>query len=193
MEGWLARHDYPVQRVSISTAYFSFAMVGGGFAYSAIAEAVGEPVHSITESIYTVLTATFLQPVGEFPKHLGLQLFHFVMPVVGLVILAQGLADFGSLLFNRRARSKEWEMAIASTMNRHIVLIGLGHLGYRVAQRLYEMGENIAVVEINPGTHTTVAARDMGIPVIPRRLASERSGANIGMRARSSLPAGTTP
>lgn len=57
-------------------------------------------------------------------------------------------------------------MAVASTMNKHIVLIGLGHLGYRVAQRLYEMGENIAVVEVNPGTHTTAAARDMGIPVI---------------------------
>lgn len=57
-------------------------------------------------------------------------------------------------------------MAVASTMNNHIVLVGLGHLGYRVAQKLYEMGESIVVVEINLGTHTTVAARDMGIPVI---------------------------
>ncbi|HET9914631.1 MAG TPA: NAD-binding protein [Anaerolineales bacterium] len=145
---------------------FTIAMIGGGFTYSAIADIAGEPVHSLSEAIYIVLTATFLQPVGEFPNHFGLQLFHFVMPVVGIVILAQGFADFGSLLFNRRARSKEWEMAVASTMNKHIVLIGLGHLGYRVAQRLYEMGENIAVVEINPGTHTTAAARDMGIPVI---------------------------
>ncbi len=160
---------------------FTITMIGGGVAYTAIAKSVGEPVHSLTEGIYTVLTATFLQPVGEFPQHLPLQLFHFVMPVVGVVILAQGLADFGSLLFNRRARSKEWEMAVASTMNNHIVLIGLGHLGYRVAQRLYEMGENIAVVEINPGTHTTAAARDMGIPVIQAdaRHPGALEGANI--------------
>jgi len=57
-------------------------------------------------------------------------------------------------------------MAIASTMNKHIVLIGLGHLGYRVAQRLHEMGKGVVVVELNLGTHTTAAARDMGIPVI---------------------------
>ncbi len=88
------------------------------------------------------------------------------MPLVGIIILAHGLADFGILLFNRRARSKEWEMAVASTMNNHIVLIGLGHLGYRVAQRLHELGKNVVVVEINLGTHTTAAARDMGIPVI---------------------------
>lgn len=72
-------------------------------------------------------------------------------------------------------------MAVASTMNKHIVLIGLGHLGYRVAQRLHEMGESVAVVEINPGTHTTVAAREMGIPVIhaDARLPGALEGANI--------------
>ena len=145
---------------------FTVAVIGGGFAYAAIAGLVGEPVHSFAEAMYIVLTAAFLQPVGEFPKYFGLQIFHFLMPLIGIIILAQGLADFGSLLFNRRARSKEWEMAVASTMNNHIVLIGLGHLGFRVALRLHEMGESVAVVELNLGTHTTVAARDMGIPVI---------------------------
>jgi len=145
---------------------FTIAIIGGGLLYAKIADWVGEPIQSRSEAIFTVLTAAFLQPSGNFPKHIGLQLFHFFMPIVGVVILAQGFADFGSLLFNRRARSKEWEMAIASTMHNHVVLIGLGHLGYRVAQKLYEMGEQIAVIEINPGTHTTVAARDMGIPVI---------------------------
>jgi len=57
-------------------------------------------------------------------------------------------------------------MAVASTMNQHIVLVGLGHLGYRVAQKLHEMGESIVVLEVQLGTHTAVAARDMGIPVI---------------------------
>jgi voltage-gated potassium channel len=145
---------------------FTVAVIGGGFAYFAIAEAVGEPVTSTAEAIYTVLAASFLQPLGEFPQHFILQLFHFVMPLIGIIILAQGLTDFIGLLFNRKARTKEWEMAVASTMNKHIVLVGLGHLGYRVAQKLYEMGESIVVVEINLGTHTTVAAREMGIPVI---------------------------
>jgi voltage-gated potassium channel len=145
---------------------FTIAIVGGGLLYGEIAARVGEPIQSRSEAIFTILTAAFLQPSGNFPNHIGLQLFHFFMPVIGIIILAQGFADFGSLLFNRRARTKEWEMAIASTMRKHIVLIGLGHLGYRVAQRLYEMGEQVVVIEITPGTHTTEAARDMGIPVI---------------------------
>jgi len=160
---------------------FTIAVVGGGLLYAEVAEWAGEPVRSQSEAIFTVLTAVFLQPSGGFPNHIGLQLFHFLMPVIGIVILAQGLTDFVGLLFNRKARSKEWEMAVASTMAKHIVLIGLGHLGYRVAQKLHEMGENIVVVELNPGTHTTTAARDMGIPVIQAdaRHPGALEGANI--------------
>lgn len=145
---------------------FTVTVIGGGLLYWSIANWVGEPVRSQSEAIFIILTAAFLQPTGDFPKHLGLQLFHFIMPLVGIIILAQGLADFGSLLFNRRARNKEWEMAVASTMNNHIVLVGLGHLGYRVAQKLYEMGKNVVIIELNAAQHTVIAAREMGIPII---------------------------
>src|ERR1700752_2868571 len=145
---------------------FTVAVLGGGVAYAAIAEWAGEPVPSLSEAIFIVLTAAFLQPSGEFPDSIALQLFHFLMPIVGIIILAQGLADFGSLLFNRRARNKEWEMAVASTMNNHIVLVGLGHLGYRVAQKLHEMGKSGVIVELKAAQHTVIAARTMGIPVI---------------------------
>jgi Trk K+ transport system NAD-binding subunit len=147
--------------------WFSFAVLGGGFLYDYLSRTFGEPLDSLIEAIYTVLTITFLQPPNrDFPHHITLQLFHFIMPVIGLVMLAQGLADFGSLFFNRRARSKEWEMAVASTLNKHIVLVGLGHLGYRVASKLHETGEQIAVVESNINTDTVNAARNLGIPVI---------------------------
>lgn len=145
---------------------FTLAVIGGGLTYFVLAQSVGEGVNSIGEAIYTVLAATFLQPVGEFPKSVFLQLFHFIMPLLGIIFLAHGLTEFGVLLFNRKSRGKEWEMAVASTMNNHIVLVGLGHLGYRVAQKLHEMGESVAVLEINLGTHTTAAAREMGIPII---------------------------
>ena len=160
---------------------FTVAVIGGGLLYAAIADLVGKPVQSLAAAVFIVLTAAFLQPVGEFPEYFGLQLFHFLMPVVGVIILAQGLADFGSLLFNRRARNKEWEMAVASTMNEHIILVGLGHLGYRIAQKLHEMGKNVVIIELKATQHTVSAAREMGIPVIEEdgRNATALEGANI--------------
>jgi Trk K+ transport system NAD-binding subunit len=160
---------------------FTVTVVGGGLLYKAIAEWAGEPVHGLSEAIFIVLTAAFFQPSGNFPDYFGLQLFYFLMPVIGLIILALGLADFGSLLFNRRARNKEWEMAVASTMNNHIVLVGLGHLGYRIVQKLHEMGKNVAVVELNTTQPTVAAVRELGVPVIEEdaRNAAALEGANI--------------
>ncbi len=147
--------------------WFSVAILGGGILFYFLSNLLNEPVNSLVESIYIILTITFLQPPNrDFPQHLVLQLFHFFMPIVGIVMLAQGLADFGSLLFNRRSRSKEWEMAVASTLKNHVILVGLGHLGYRVALKLHEMGEQIAVIEFNADTDTLSAAQNLGIPVI---------------------------
>lgn len=147
--------------------WFSFAVIGGGFLYEYIARVVNEPVSSLAESIYIVLIATFLQPANrDFPQHILLQSFHFFMPIIGLIVLAQGLADFGSLLFNRKSRNKEWEMAVASTLQNHIILVGLGHLGYRVALKLHEMGENLAIIEFKSDADTVNAVKKLGVPVI---------------------------
>ena len=147
--------------------WFSVAILGGGILYDFLSRLLNEPVGSLAESIYTVLTITFLQPPNRsFPTHIVLQLFHFLMPIIGIIMLAQGLADFGSLLFNRRSRNKEWEMAVASTLKNHIILVGLGHLGYRVALKLHEMGEQIAAIEFNADADTLSVVRGLGIPVI---------------------------
>lgn len=147
--------------------WFSFAVLGGGLLYHYLSGLLNEPIESLAESIYIVLIAAFLQPANrDFPRHILLQLFHFLMPLIGLGVLAQGLADFGSLFFNRKSRNKEWEMAVASTMQNHIILVGLGHLGYRVALKLHEMGETLAVIEFKADSDTANNAKRLGIPVI---------------------------
>jgi Trk K+ transport system NAD-binding subunit len=146
--------------------FFSLAMVGGGLLYYTLSGAAGEPLVNPVEGIYTVLTLTFLQPSGEFPGEWYLEIFYFLMPVIGIGILAQGLADFGVLFFNRRARGKEWEMAVASTFNNHVVLVGLGHLGFRVMRALQELAQEMVVIEINPKANLITQARKAGIPVI---------------------------
>jgi Trk K+ transport system NAD-binding subunit len=144
---------------------FAITVIGGGTLYYFLAELAGENLHNLPEAIYRALLMTFLQ-AGDFPKTGYLEIFYFAMPIIGLVLLAQGMADFGVVFFNRRSRSKEWEMAVASTYNRHIVLIGLGHLGFRVARHLHEMGQETVVVEVNPNADLVAAIKELGIPVI---------------------------
>ncbi len=145
---------------------FALAIIGGGLVYFRLTEFAGEGVGSPAEAIYTVLTMVFLQTGGTFPHAWYLQVFYFLMPVVGIAILAQGLAEFGVLFFNRRARSKEWEMAVASTLNNHVIVVGLGHLGYRVLQQLREMDQDVAIIELEPDHDLLLDVQRMGIPII---------------------------
>ena len=145
---------------------FALVVIGGGLLYYALARRAGEPVDTPAEAVYLVLGLAFFQPSGDFPHVWYLQLFYFIMPVVGIGILAFGLADFGRLFFNRRSRRKEWEMAVASTFNRHLVLIGLGHLGFRVMQTLVDNGQEVVVIEQDPKANLADEARRLGVPVI---------------------------
>ncbi len=145
---------------------FLCAVLGLGLIYFYISRLAGEPMHSLPESVYLMLTLAFLQPSGEFPNNSVLQIFYFLLPVIGVITLAQGLAEFGVMLFNRRARSKEWEMAVASTYSNHTILVGLGHLGYRVVEQLHAMQERVVVIEMKPTADLISAVQGMGIPVI---------------------------
>src|SRR5690242_16405156 len=68
---------------------FGAAMVGIGSIYFYASRLLGEPLGSLAESIYLMLTLTFLQPNGAFPTHPFLQIWFFLMPIIGISTLAQ--------------------------------------------------------------------------------------------------------
>jgi voltage-gated potassium channel len=167
---------------------FLFAILGGGVLYYLIAEQVGEPLRNMSEAIYLVLTLAFFQPQGEFPDSPYLEAFFFIMPLIGIGSLALGLADFSFLFFNRRARSKEWEMAIASTLDKHHILVGLGHLGFHVVQHLKgAMNQPMAVIELNPTADLVTAVQEMDIPIIHDDASRETALEAAGVRRASSI------
>lgn len=145
---------------------FFLMILGGGYLYWLLSILADQPPASIAQSMYHVLGLVFLQPSLDFPSVWYLQLFYFALPILGIGILAQGIADFGVLFFNRKDRGKEWEMALASTLNQHVILIGLGHLGFRVVRYLASMDQEVAVIELNPDLELLTQIHTAGIPVI---------------------------
>jgi Trk K+ transport system NAD-binding subunit len=165
---------------------FTLAVLGGGTSYYYLSILAGEPLDSLLEAIYQVLSMTLLQNAGSFPDTWYLGLYYFIMPVIGIILLAYGVTDFGVMLFNRRARGKEWEIAVASTFNNHIILVGLGHLGYRVAEELLNSEQDLVIIEANPTADLINKVKSMGIPVIQDDATREDSLESAGvMRARA--------
>lgn len=142
-------------------------VVIGGTAYFFIADVYHEiPPGGLVGSWFAVLSMIFLQANLNFPDAPGLQAFFFVMPAIGLAILSFGIADFGALLFNRQLRGEAWQVAVADTYHNHIVLVGLGHLGFRVARALHELDLPFVCVQLDPTATLVSAVSDWRVPIV---------------------------
>jgi voltage-gated potassium channel len=121
---------------------------------------------SITEALYDVLTMIFFQSAVDFPGVWYLDIYFFVMPVIGLVFLALGAADFVTLLFNRSLRQSKWEEAVASTLSDHIIVCGLGRLGLRVVRELVSLDENMVGIEYKENSPSFPEIHSYDIPIL---------------------------
>jgi voltage-gated potassium channel len=118
------------------------------------------------EAVYAIFSMIFFGASVPFPDRWYLQAFFFIMPVVGLGLIAQGVINFGVMLFNKSAREDEWQVAIASTYKEHVIITGIGRLGYRIVQELLDAGEEVVGVEIDPQGEFVERVMGLKVPVI---------------------------
>ncbi len=121
---------------------------------------------SAVEAIFLVLAMIFLQANVPFPDPWYLQIFFFIMPVIGLAWLGAGAANLGVKLFNRSARGQEWEVALASLYTDHVIVCGVGKLGYRVILQLLKFGQAVVAIEQDEKKPFIALVRHFDVPVI---------------------------
>jgi Trk K+ transport system NAD-binding subunit len=116
--------------------------------------------------LHAVFTLIFFETNIDFPDVWYLQLFFFVVPLVGLGVIAQGIIHFGVTLLGKRTGRREWQVALASTCRNHIVVCGLGRDGSRVTEQLLKFDEEVVGIELDPEGQFVESIREMGVPVI---------------------------
>jgi Trk K+ transport system NAD-binding subunit len=111
-----------------------------------------------TKAVYAVLNLTFLQlTYADMPPGSELDLFAIIVPPVGLVLftyLGLKVIHFIRIAFVRTERGQEWQVAvIESTVKNHILICGLGRVGYRVARELLlEYDQPVVGIEETPSS-----------------------------------------
>ena len=93
------------------------------------------------KALIAVVNMTFFQlTFADMPADSRLDLFPVIMPLVGLPlfsIFGLRVINIIRIFFRRSERGQEWqETLIQSTLKNHIIICGLGRVGYRVAQTL---------------------------------------------------------
>jgi voltage-gated potassium channel len=121
---------------------------------------------SWTQALHATFMFIFAETILPFPDEPGVQILFFLIPPLGLAVVADGVLRFGVALFNIRERKEAWQMAIASSYRDHIIVCGLGRIGFRVVNTLLHMGEEVIGVECNADCQFLESVRQMKVPVL---------------------------
>jgi voltage-gated potassium channel len=103
--------------------------------------------HSFLGVAYDTLQMTFFQTPIPFVDDWRLVPVFFGLPILGLLVVCEGMVEIGHLLIQRRTYSKEWQEMVASTFDNHIVIAGMGNVGFRVMEHLRRYNESVVCIE----------------------------------------------
>jgi Trk K+ transport system NAD-binding subunit len=116
--------------------------------------------------LYETLKLLTLQSGFELPRDpVGRALF-FAVPLLGLALILDSVFRFGRLVLDKSSRREAWQVALASTYQRHVIVCGLGRVGLGVVTQLLETGSDVVVVEQNWNSEFVKRALDLKVPIV---------------------------
>lgn len=138
------------------------------------------------EACYEMFSMAFLQSSLEFPHEWYLQPFFFIVPMIGLGAVADSLVRLGYMVFAQKSKLPEWQQMMASLHRNHIVVVGVGKVGFRIVSGLLELGEQVVAIDIKPQSEFLEELAPLGVPVICGSGRNRKTLENAGVaQARS--------
>ena len=148
---------------------------------------LGGRAPDVSTALYAGWRALFSETVFSPPPTWYLAAVNAFYPLVGIVLVGEGIVRLGMLMVSRRRGEKEWMRVMASTYRDHVVLCGIGRLGYRVLERLLEQHRDVVVVEKNADARFLDLARSTGVPVLVRDMTEDAALVEAGVPYASAI------
>jgi voltage-gated potassium channel len=111
-----------------------------------------------------------------------LELLCGVYPLLGFGLVGEGVVRIGMLILSKERGEKEWMTVTASTYRDHIVLCGLGHLGFRILSQLLATKEAVVAVEKDAGARLLAEAKATGVPVLVQDMQDDQALVAAGVQ-----------
>lgn len=136
---------------------------------------------SLSTSLYGGWMALLAQPIYIPPEAWYLKLVTGVYPIIGVLLIGEGIVRFALLMISRKHGEKEWMKVMASTYRDHVVLCGLGHLGARVLQELHSANIPVVVIEKEKERRFLTLAKELAVPVMLRDMTDDQALVDAGV------------
>ena len=110
-----------------------------------------------------------------------------IYPLVGFTLIAEGVVRFALLMLSRRRGEKEWMKVKASTYRDHVILCGLGHLGFRVLGQLLAQGRQVVCLEKDGASRFLEEAKATGAPILVRDMKEDEALREAGIEHANAI------
>ncbi len=120
----------------------------------------------LAQALYETLQLLIFQSGLAFPPDLVGRLLFFAIPLLGLFFLLQSAIDLSRLIFDKSANPEIWQIALARTFSNHVIIAGLGRVGYRSALQLLDAGYEVVVIEGDWTSEFVATLLQLKVPVV---------------------------
>jgi Trk K+ transport system NAD-binding subunit len=169
---------------------FLIATIGGGLLYSEVHRLVRDEPIPLVDAPYMMVQLMTLQGIAEerVPAEPELVLFWYVMPLIFIVLVGRGAADFVRLFFNLGENVAAWEEAVASTYRNHVIVVGIGgHVGLRVTRQVIALGYEVVGVDVKIVSERGSELRKLGVPVVTADARQMETLENAGIERAAAI------
>ncbi len=118
------------------------------------------------EAAFTSYTLLLGEMGAPLPADPWAQAVLYLMPIVGIVFVAEGVIKLGFTVFDKREHPEEWIRIMAEKSRDHVILCGLGTVGFRVLEELVALDEQVFVIERDADGEFVARARELGAEVL---------------------------
>ncbi|NTW04399.1 MAG: potassium transporter TrkA, partial [Oscillochloris sp.] len=120
----------------------------------------------LAQSLYETLQLLIFQSSLDFPVESMGRILFFAIPLLGLFFLLQSAIDLSRLIFDKSASPELWQISLARTFSGHVIVCGLGRVGYRTVLQLLEAGYDVVVIELVWDSEFVATVLRLKVPVI---------------------------
>jgi Trk K+ transport system NAD-binding subunit len=142
---------------------------------------LSEPHPPFATALLAAWMAMFAEQVVGAPDSWHLALLYGAYPLVGVVIVGEGIVRLALLMASRTRGEKEWMRVMASTFRDHIIVCGLGHLGFRVFTDLSGRGAKLVAIELDEKCRFLAQAKATGNAVFVRDMKDDQCLVDAGV------------
>jgi voltage-gated potassium channel len=144
-----------------------------------------DPVRAL---IYTINLVTLNIELEWLPDALPMRLAVLAVLIGSVAAFAGGAANV--IEYARDPQLKQ--MTLASTFSNHVIVCGLGRVGYRVASELLELGDSVVAINAVERDELAGSLKRAGVPVLIGDARQSDTLISAGIKQASSLVACTS-